>query len=381
MAEPVIVPDDVPAGLAAQLPLATDVGPVLFTKFGPEPWTGTGMASCLTQMPTKHNGSSTTLEVALPPAAEYVLRLVGPDGLSLFDSNPNLQTVVGYAVTNFATNRRPGGFTFDTDLENGFLQFVALAERPATPGVIPVLNYGFAIGQPVQIEFQQSSLIDVTIGSTTEQRVLNFTATLPTFTAVAGTDPLDLGQLIAEPLYCNQQFETFPKLKSFVSVNAGFMAEANLIDPGETTLTPLLLPRLDVIPVELVVKGDDQFTVSFREDLLGGSRNTSDLVFSCVNGLCATQSQKTSGGSGHYIVSFFRTLSASEKTAKATLFLTGLTDPNDRVTYSAKGKGTGESIPVPSRKNTFASETRVQKPANPFCPVQDSNDDKFFIGF
>jgi hypothetical protein len=369
LAEPIIVPAAIPAGLAAELPLRTDVAPVVVTKTGFASWTASGLVNCLNTTPTKHNGSGTTIHVVLPASARLQMNLVGPDGQSLFDQHPNLTEVVGYFVSAVNTaSKRPGNVSFDPDLEDGFLQFVSRSARPVSGPADPLL-FGLAPNQSGNVEVQHSTVAS--------GRTLNYTATLPFTAGAGGTLTVLQEQLFAEPLFCNQQFATFPQLDEIQSVNVGFMADPRVI-ANNLDLTRVLLPNLTVSPMELVVSLGEEYTVTYREDQAGGSRLTSDITFLCSATSCQTTGQKTSGGSGHIIFAFYRTIDAN--TAKATLFLTGLAANSARLTYSVKAKGTGEAIPIPSKKNAFAAETLINKPAGTSCPVQDSNDDKFFMG-
>jgi hypothetical protein len=367
MAEPVIVPDDVSAGMASELPKRTDLAPMVVTKNGAAAFTATGWADCLSKAPTKHNGSSTTIDVVMTPSAFFSLSLLGPNGQSLFQTNPNLDVIAGYAITAVPTgSRRPAGFSFDPDLKDGFLQFVDLVARGPSPRD---LAFGVAPNQAFQVEFQQSSTID--------GRTVNYTGTIHVDGGPAG-DNGTLGELIAEPLYCNQTYQTYPTLTSFASINFGYMADPRAIVPGTSDLTRVLLPNLTVIPMEIVLAGNQSYTASFREDLVGGSRLTTDLSFTCTADSCTETSQKTSGGSGHIIFAFFRPLSATGK-IKATLFLTGLTADNDVVTFAVKAAGTGEGVPQSSKKNATAAFVAISKPAGTSCPVRNSNDDKWFV--
>jgi hypothetical protein len=158
------------------------------------------------------------------------------------------------------------------------------------------------------------------------------------------------------------------------------MADPRDVDPEGTDFSRVLLPNLTVTPLEVVVNGNQSFVASWREDLPGGGRNSSDLSFACVNGLCETTDQKTSGGSGHFVFAFYRPLPLVGPTsAKATFFLTGLQSNHTTVTFNIKAGG--ETIPLASKKNTTSAFTLIPKPTDlTRCPVEDSNDDKFWMG-
>lgn len=378
MLEPVIAPAVIPPTLSDEVngpPLRTDVAPVLFNKFGQTGFTASGWRDCLSRPPTKHLGGGTTLDAVLPPSAQYTLPLVAPDGQSLFQITDGLLQVVGYAFTPVSTRQLATGFTFphDANFVDGFLQFVSVADRPSNPADVKALKFGVTAGEPFQVEFQQSVFDPAT------QRTINLTATLAAQTAdLAGSDNL-LDLLVAEPLYCRQDYVLYPRLTKFVSSNVGFMADANpAVQPGSTDLTVLLIPNRTVVAMELVVKGGDSYGVTFREDLSSSSRLVTDVSFTCdAAGNCSGATVKYSGGSGHVLFPFFRAL--GDGSAKATFFLTGLTDPNLAVTWAAKSSG--EGIPLASKKNASAAFTTIAKVTGSSCPVQDSNDDKVFMGW
>jgi hypothetical protein len=388
--EPVIVPDQIPATLADDLVgLRPDLSPMLLTKTSSETWSSRGWADCLNKVPTKHTGVGTTIQVVMSPAAVFQVELVGPDGAPLFE-NTNIPAVVGWAVSP-VNDRRPGFENIHEKLVDGFLQSVSMVESPTDPAL---LSFGLAPKQSFQIEFQQTALKN--------GRDLNFTATLkgsakdPLVSGNAGTTTPLQQPLVAEPLYCNQTQTFFPQLVRFHSVNYGYMAEADIIPPFTTIensddqVTPehlkvLLVPSgaaagspLNAVPMELVVGGADSYTVSFREDLPGGGRNSTDLSFTCTNAHCVETSQKTSGGSQQLVAAFFRPHDLSGF-AKASLFLTGLTANHTSVTFSVKAVGTGESIPLADKGKgkTQAAFIQVPKPTSQ-CAVEDSNDDKIF---
>lgn len=383
MLEPVIAPAQIPTDLSADVngvppdnpALRTDVAPVLFNKFGQTNFSAGAWRDCLSRPPTKHNGSGTTLQVVLPPSAQYTLPLAAPDGRSLFLITDGLEQVAGYAVTPVSTRNLTGEYQFPNDAKfrDGFLQFVSVADRPDVPAELKTLKFGVTPLEPFQVEFQQS-VRDARTG-----RIINLTATLKTQTAAAAGSDNELDLLVAEPLYCRQDYVEYRNLTKFISSNAGFMADANPdIGPGVKNLTAPLIPNRTVVAMELVVKGGDAYTVTFREDLSTSSRLVTDVSFSCnAAGDCSAGTVKYSGSSGHILFPFFRSL--GDGTGKATFFLTGLSDPNAQVSWAAKA--TGEALPVASKKNASAAFTPIAEVRASSCPIQDSNDDKFFMGW
>lgn len=372
MAEPVVAPAVIPPTLAGELSgLRKNLAPVTVDRFG------NGVAfspavfqDCLANGPTKHSGNSTSLSVALPEAARYTLPLRGPDGQSLFAGNPGLQQIVGYAVTPVQTRHLAPEYMFSNDgaFFDGFLQSVSGQSRPADASAVVNLEFGVAPGSPVQIEYQQS----VTQGG----RTINFTATLKEFMAGAA-GPHTLDALIAEPLYCSQHDVAFPGYTRFFSANFGYMADANpAIDANSTDLRTLLVSNLTVVPLELVVRLNESYTVSFREDPTSGGRTTSELSFACGADSCQRTGTKSPGGSGHVHFDFYRKLDAN--TAKATIFLTGVRNSSS-VSWQAKASS-NEAVPPASKSNTTSAFIAVPKPSSTTCLVQDSNDDKFFLG-
>lgn len=368
LAEPVLAPATVPAGLKDELPLSSAHSPVLVNKFGNAvAWTANGWTSCLSRPPYKLSGPGATLNLVLPQSFQFIVNLVDPEGVSLFASHA-IDEVVAYSITDLGNKKRPG---FDPDLKDGFLQFVALSARTDPVDTRDIMRLGLAPGQDFNLEFQQ--VVTSVAGPN-----INFTATVKGRAGASGTSETMQQPLHVEPLYCARTTETYPKLQKFVSVNYGYMADPN---PDKADLSKVLIANPTVALMELTVKGNEEFTVSFREDMIGGGRTTTDLTFTCANGICGTTSSKTSGGSGHILIPFYRTLDVATLQAKATLFLTG-TDPSHvSLTFSAKSKG-GEAIPVPDRKNSSASQTPYPDApvAGSRCNVLESNDDKFWFG-
>lgn len=377
----VIAPASVPAELANELPLRSDLAPVLLLAKGVATWTAGGWLECLTNPPVDHGGKGTSRDVALPPSYQAQLELLGPGGQPL--SGAGLTQVVGYAVSPVNTQGlRPPGVLFDPGLQDGFLQFVALAtpasstpnvssNAPAATTSSSALVFGVAPNQSFLIEFQQSGIVN---GQT-----VNFTATLGPFAAGDGGPTVNpLPQLFATPLTCVLQLTPGGGLQTIVSATAGY--GATLRDANLPDLTRLLLADLTTVTLQVVVRDDREFTVTFREKGPGG-QVTTQLSFHCLDGVCVTsKGPRTSGQGNHQVVAFYRTLDSSTETALATFFLKGLAPNHEQVTYDVKTQGSDEALPDRSRDDDESAHILIEKPSGDSCPLKTSSDDKWFIG-
>jgi hypothetical protein len=323
------------------LTIVVPATPFAYTQGGPafapmtrglrayRPFTPATFEDCWTRLPIQH---------AAPLTHERVI-MQDPFTVNATVLDPNGQPLSGvdvYAVIPVDVPWRPANL--DPEILTGFFSYVDRTASPASVVVGP--------GGPYALEFQGLF------------QGFNLTASLKGQAGQSGGT--DIVVLQAEPLVC-----TLPTIVQdagqpgidFLQAAYGYHADL------------ALNADLTIMALQLKLQGGGPATVRVRTDIAGVARHVNTVAFECVNGDCFFIREQETANNPQHVQLFSQNLGGG--LAKVTLVVLGIPTPHDHVFFQA----TAANDRVPLAPQTWV---RLTQPTR--CSVQQSNDDKWYVG-